>query len=316
MKSRERTIYFYDVHINATTRKEGIENPPCIPFLAAAKVIASLDLKGEHGAFKKGPDELFQIQDFAFDTASGSLELLINHADKSLSDPVFKHFVSRRTRNAGKDKIEGIDISTHALLIPSATSPSSALLLLTYGSGVTAAFMEKMLSKLMVTAASIPKHKNYFQLKHPSGEVGATYNVKYVFECVGHKSQRLREDLATGQLQGVELTANQIGGIDTGGSFVSVAQSLSLKPLSNLKPSLATLMQAIGLAKQSTGKDFDSVRVRFKDANDNLREEVFATNDLEAAFVKKERLKFDTDIPSQHIFINRGIMDAMRALCN
>ncbi len=315
MKSRERTIYFYDVLVSSTTRNKGIEVPTCVSFREVIKLITSLDLSGKDGAFKKGANELFQIQDHKFNRSVGDLELLINHADKSLADPVFKDFVSRHTRKAGKKPLEGIDISTHVLLIPSRTNPYSALLLITFGSGVTANFVEKMLEKLMALASGRPENKKFFEFRDPSGEADATYAVKYKFSCVGHKSQHLSDALSKGTLQGVELIAHQTGGIDAGNSFVSVAQTLTIKPLSTVKPSLTMMVSAIKSVTSSTGKNFDSVRVRFKDASETTREELFATNDLEAAFVKKERLKFNTDIPSQHTAINRGIMDAMRALC-
>lgn len=316
MKSRERTIYFYDVRINATTRSAGITAPSCISMLEAIRLIAKLDLKGRHGAFKRGEKELYQIQDVKVDRTTGEVQLLINHADRTLADPVFKHFESRRIRPAGKEPIEGIDVSAHVLLRPSQSDPYAALLLVTYGSGVTAKFIEWLLGKLMDIAAGNTKNKRHFEFRHPSGEAGKSYRVSYKFECLGHKSQQLKEDLARGHLQTVELISHETANIDTGGGFIVSAQSLSIKPVATVKPTFGTLVQAISAVTASTKKNFDSVRVRFKDAADNQREELFPANDLEAAFIRKERLKFETDLPSQNTVINTTIMNAMIELCD
>lgn len=316
MKSRERTIYFYDVRIHSVTRSAGIHVPSCITILEAIGLIAKLDLKGRHGIFKRGDKELYQVQDVKVDKITGEMQLLINHADRALADPVFKHFESKRTRPAGKEPIEGIDVSAHVLLRPSLLDPNSALLLVTYGSGVTAKFVEWLLGKLMEIASGDTRNKLQFEFRHPSGEAKKTYKVSYKFDCVGHKSQRLSEDLARGYLQTVDLITHEMSNIDTGGGFIISGQSLSIKPVTTVKPSLASLMQAICAVTASTQKSFDSVRVRFKDAADNQREELFPANDLEAAFVRKERLRFDTDLPSQHNTINTTIMNAMIELCD
>lgn len=316
MKSRERTIYFYDVRIHSATRSEGISAPSCISMLDAIRLIAKLDLKGRHGAFKRGEKELYQIQDVKVDKATGEMQLLINHADRALADPVFKNFESRRTRPAGKQPIEGIDVSAHVLLRPSNTDPYAALLLVTYGSGVTAKFIEWLLGKLMDIAGGDPVNKQDFEFRHPSGEANKHYKVSYKFDCVGHKSQQLKDDLARGHLQTVDLISHETANIDTGGGFVVAAQTLSIKPAITAKPTLGSLIQAISAVAASTHKDFDSVRVRFKDASDNQREELFPANDLEAAFVRKERLKFETDLPSQNLAISSAIMTAMIELCD
>lgn len=279
-------------------------------------LISKLDLKGRHGAFKRAETDLFQIQDFNFDHATCELQLLINHADKTLADPVFKNFESRRVRNAGKEAIEGIDVSAHVLIRPSTTDRNEALLLVTYGSGVTAKLIEWLLGKLMDLAGGDERNKSSFEFRHPSGEAGKYYSVKYRFECVGHKSQKLSEDLVRGNLQSVELISKQPSSIDAGSSFFVAARTLSIKPVSTAHPTLGAVISAVRTVTTSTHEHYDSVRVRFKDANDSQREELFAVNDLEAAFVRKERLKFDTDLPSQQIRINQAIMTAMLELCD
>lgn len=314
MKSREIAVAFYDVTIESSSRKRGIDNPTGADIDSLFKAVADL-MKGAERPRYTHRNKTILLEVMAWEHVPGKNEyhVLLNRADQDRPDVAFKDFSTRKTRMGGKTKTEGIDMSTHMIIRPNRNG-KSALLLVTQGAKVGIAVLEQLFKALAKSLDEGGKHEQLFVMDAPSGAKGDTYRVRYAFTCLGHKGQTLAQDLARGELLQMELVSHKPAKFDSGGNLMVEATAITLKPALGFTGGLSAIKQSIkeGLSKE--GNHYDSLRIRFKDHSLHPRTETFAINKMEEAFVRREYLTFPTDLQSSYTVLSKDIISAMQNL--
>ena len=314
MRNREIAVAFYDLLIKSNTRVRAIESPACADISDVIRALASMVREKQKPVIEqRGRTTLIEVMDFEFDSKKNEIHILVNRADRDLPDVAFKDFKTRETRFAGKKKEEGIDISTHLVLRPSADG-RSAVLLVTQGGGMSIGILEAFFGKWTRLLKDEGKHLKLFEFPHPSGEKDKSYQVTYSFECHGHKGATLENDLALGKLTEMELISHRSARFDSGGNLMMSATSISLKPIATFAGTLTNIKAAIRDGMSQSKESYDEVRIKFKDHSDKLRSESFLINALDEAFVRREYIHFDTDIQSNYKKISKQIHDQMSGL--
>ncbi len=317
MKTRERVVHFYDLILSSHTRTSDVKSPSCARLsevLTALKKQASLPVE-----VQRQKTSLSTLDDWDYDRAAGVHALLFNRADTAVSDVSFRHVKSRALRKGNKVKDEGIEISMHALVRPNADG-RTALVVVTMGAGVSAGAIEVALGRLSRQAAEDTRNKALFNFPHPSGEKdgkgnAVTYSVRYEFECVAHKGMLLERALSTGEFVEMELIEHATSKFDQGGNLRVKEKSLLVTAGVPSTVTAAGLRNAIAWHKrQGAGPKYDEARIRFKSPSGRQQDARLALNDLDAAFTKKEKIEFDSDVEAQQTRLSPTIIAELKTL--
>lgn len=315
MKLRERTVHVYDVIISShASREKEISNPNCASIVDILTRISKNKLKYKNLVNKS--TEIVEIYDWKHDLKNNRFEILINRADRNVSDITFKHFETRTARKAGKKEIEGIECSSHVVIAPS-KNPLKATLLLTVGSGITIGRIETMLNILVRELKTSGKHDDIFKFSHPSGERDEKnnvkkYSVRYRFQCVAQQSTHLTEALKNGHFVSMDLISHSYENFDAGGNLQIQEQTLSIKPTIKNKVSASSVVNAVRrFVKMPKGKAYNELRVRYTNRSGRTQSAALQVNNLDAAFTRREIIDLDRDVQEQQTEIDKTIIDAM-----
>ncbi|MGJ7533913.1 MULTISPECIES: hypothetical protein [unclassified Variovorax] len=314
MKTRERLVFFYDLTISSKSKNAAISRPSCVSFKEAIEAINKGKPTGI--SLHRRSNELIEITDWRYDSASHTYQILVNRADLSIADPAFKHFKTKAVRPGGKTKEEGIDVSTH-IVVRVDNNSQTALVMVTYGAGITASIIEKLFKQLMKAVKTVKRHAALFHFAEPGGSIGkdgnpVTYEVDYEFSAAGHQSQTLKDDINAGRFISMDLITDISEKFDNSGNLQVKKQVLKIKPFDASKVSLAGLVNAVKEARKT--KVLHAARIRFKDSDGKPREEQFSIDALEKSFTRKQHVSFDSDLPSQSTKIDKTIIDGMLEL--
>lgn len=309
MKTRERHVHFYD--LRPRTAFHGSE---VVPLQMTSD--RALQLAHEAwGALPTAPtfrDGARQISIDAWEHSSGRGEhyLVVNCADPGLADVAFKHLRSGRARMAGKLDEEAIDASAHLLIKPPTRGAGAAVMLMTNGAGLSAAKMGTMLGRLLRSAKAL--HPTDFQRDHPDAVQGKTVSVHVKFEVAGHQSRFLQQILAQGQIESMELIAEGRTALDGDREFQVTGHVVQVEAVAHERPMTLDRLRRLMTRAQP---DLTKARIRFKESAEAQTEtHTFEANALERAFVRKDRITFDTDIGSRYTVVNHTVVDRLRAL--
>ncbi|MBT2326492.1 hypothetical protein J7E62_29695 [Variovorax paradoxus] len=314
MKPRERTIHFYDLVLRSSANAAGIKNAGCAELSDILKRMTTFRPQGQ--SLRRKASELVDLADWRYDDQNGHLVILINRADKNISDITFRNFDDGTTRKAGKTDREGLDNSCHVLVRPDPDG-RTALLMMTMGSGVGTGLLERMFSLLTTSLKSDPRNDDLFNFRHPSNEVDKqgkpkTYRVRYRFACVAHKGAILDDALRHGEFQQMRLIAHKFEKFDSGGSMHIEQQSVVVKPSPNKVTSAAAIKNAIrAFTKRRNDVDFVDARISYKAANGHTKIASLDTRNLDAAFTRREIAELPIDVENHQKKISRIILSAM-----
>lgn len=317
MKTTERTVHFYDLKLDSYTGTSGIERPACVDIDVLLSHIVDSKPIG-HAIYKSG-NILVDVADWAHDVNTGCHKILINRADRNVSDITFRDFNSNKTRKAGKTKQEGVEFSSHIIIKPNADK-RSALVLMTIGSGVTAQLIDRLFTQLTSELKDVPKHVDLFCFTHPSAERDAkgrpvTYRVNYKFECLGHKSTVLNDALKNGTFISMELIAHEHRAFDAGGNLQIEEQSICVKAATPSLMTAAGLINAVkAYMKNSPPQQYDNARIRYKGDGGEPQTTTLKTNELEAAFTRRQKIHLPSEVEAQQTKLQPEIIAALEDL--
>ncbi len=318
MHTRKRTVHFYDLILQAKTRAEGITSP------SSARLEQLLDAFGKLGTAKfleiERPTNMsVTLEDWSYDTTTKCYELLVNKADANLSDVTLRNLATKATRKAGKQKIEGIETSSHVLIKPNADG-KTALVLMTMGAGVSIETIVRLLRKLEKHTKKLPVHKSLFTFPHPSGakntkKESVTYNVQYQFTGVAYRGKTLTEALKKGHFESMDLITHVQTGFDSGGNLQIQEKSITVTAQIPETVKGSTIKNAIknftGLPK---GETFDRARIRYKSEAGKSITTTLKVNELDAAFTHSELIEFTTDVEAQQTKLSPTVIKEMKLL--
>ncbi len=316
---RKRAVHFYELQLRSYNH--GVKNPSCVPlrdllqcFAAMAKGKGQLPL-----TIRKSSQLHTVLADWHYDKVADCYELLICKANAALSDVALRDLGTARLRKAGKTKVEGIEVSAHALVRPNGDGRTAAMLL-TMGAGVADKDVEVLLRLLSRQAAQLAQFKALFFFDHPSSAKDARgnavqYKVNYGFAAFAHRGQTLDAALQSGEFEGMDLIAHEQSQFDAGGNLQVTERSLSIEARLPQAVTGAAVRNALRSFRQSPdGAIFDRLRIRYKTPSGRHTSAVLALNDLDAAFTLKEHIEFDSDVEAQQEKLCPIILKGMKPL--
>lgn len=317
MKTTERTIHFYDLHVRPYTLTEGIGNAAGAPLLLLIERCMPLFNAG-FAVDSKGNTRV-QVEQCVYDKATKAFHMLINRADKNVSDVTFRDFNSRKIRKGGKTKVEGIENSCHLIIKPTA-DPKIALVLMTMGAGVSPGLVERLFNVATVMLRKSGKNDDLFKFPSPSNVIingkPDTYNVRYQFNNHSHKSSLLASALQTGEFVAMELIAHPgQEKFDANSTLMVEKRSIQITAPNPKGVTAARLINSMrSYFKQPDALSVDDVRIIFKNEAGNTRAQMFKPNDLDAAFTRKETIELESEEEAQQIKLSPVITSAMSKL--
>jgi hypothetical protein len=206
MKKDERYIYFYDLIIEASSRKFG--SPIPITVARALELIEQVPIEHRRRSISSNKAELY-VSDWHRDTKTNTISILINRCDRQIPDPTFSDPETKSRRIVRKIDNEGQDFSAHLVIkLNTIDSNASATLLIEHCSGLNVTVVKRLLDKTLALAKTYSPED--FKQKHPNGVFDKngnsdTYNVKFTWRIDGHPSKELISDLNSGKLQWIDL---------------------------------------------------------------------------------------------------------------
>lgn len=309
MQRRERTVSFYDLKASTNIRASKLI-PVQITVKDALKIAFEICGKTKP-TFRDGKVHI-TLEDWDYHPRRGEYYVLFNRADPTGSDVPFKNLKTGRARMAGKTDDDGIDLSSHVIVRLPRSGVGPALLLMSGGSGLSAAKLATALTRLLRAGAKDPTFKAHFTRENPSGAAGEKIPVNNSLELVGHQSKYLQHILRTGRLEGMELISDVAQKLDSDGSFMITSKVLKVEAVqTGAKMSMSKLLAAI----KGAPDDIDRARIKFFEAGETTPQtHTFMLSDIEAAFVMKERIQFETDISPRYETVSLTVIDKMREL--
>lgn len=308
MKTRERSVGFYELRTSSAVRTENIH---VMPITARdALRLARESMEGKPYLTMAGPVQI-ALEDWQVNDSRDEQYLLFNRADPKQSDVPFKNLRTGTARMAGKTPDEGIDLSVHVAIKFYRNTPHP-LVLITGGAGLYADRIAAILSRLMRIGELRKGNEKFFRREHPSGASGKSLKISNTIELVGHQSQYLQQILKAGTLEGVELISDEVSKLDA--DFLITSKILKLSPTERAgQRTLSSLMRSFNRA--NTDKSISRARVLFKEHGETkVQSHTFPLNDLDSAFVRKEHIRFDTDISARYLTVSYTVIDKMREL--
>lgn len=313
MRPKERMVHFYDLVMESYTGKPG-QNPSCS---SIKDVLDKIKPKG-HEVLSTRTVSL-EVSDWRYDASADLFYLLLNRADRNVSDVGFKDFSTKTRRKANKTKQEGIESSCHVIIKPEPNSPK-ALLLMTMGSGVTFQAIEKFLRLFTRLLKAQNKNKSLFTFPDPSGAEDdqgnpLTYSVNYKFNCFAHKSVLLDQVLKAGTFQSMDLIAHENKRFDSSGNLEVTKQSIYVVASPQKSISAAVIKNSLsGFIKTKDGKDFTGVTIRYMGTDGSPKSNTFDIKNLDEAFTKRENVELAFEVDAQQLILDNTILTAMKKL--
>lgn len=312
MKSRERKVAFYELEVETTSADKSIGSPPRIkPIVLLGMIYKGMKNNGCNLA--GADDDEHDVKEIDFNIEKREICILVNRADRSLSDPVFRNLKTRKNRHAGKLTDEAVDTSTYVVIKVMDSRPDYPVMMMTGGAGVYPEFIVGRFNKILKSVSSDPINRDKFNYPCPSGLTDKKYKVNHKFKWLAQKSEMLNEIFRGGRLIGVELVNHQAEGLDGDNGYIVDSESVHLKFCGN-STSMNKFMEIINIVKSKKKLDFDQARIRFNDGNVDRNQTIDLT-EIKTAFIRRERIVFDTDLSSCDLSINKVIVDKMLNLC-
>ncbi len=317
MKTTERTVHFYELCMQSTT-KAAVPSPSCARLsdvLAACRqVVTALPYE-----ISKGPAIAITLADWRIDPATGNHELLINKADITKSDVAFRDMQTSNVRMAGKQRTEAIECSSHFIIQPAADG-RTAKVLMTMGSGLSIVHLERLVGQLARIAAKQLATAGLFRFPVPSGErdakgIPVTYSVRYTFGCTGYKGTVLDNALRNGEFLEMELIAHDTKLFDAGGNLAIEQQSIKVRPVGAGPFTGAGLKQLIkGFMASGPHDPYHQARIRYKTPVGKTSTTTLEVTALDAAFTHNETIELDPPADDFQTNLHAGILAEMKRL--
>lgn len=317
MHTRKRMVHFYEIIMQSYTRAD-INSPSTTDFSSMLQCFQRLAARAPV-EIARSDNVSTVLADWNYDPANNFYELLINKADATLSDVALRNLSTKSLRKAGKQKIEGIETSSHILLKPDANG-HSVTVLMTMGAGISISDVTTLFRKLSKAASRLPANRALFHFDHPSAAKAADgtpvqYRVSYKFENYAYKGQTLTQALQTGEFESLELIAHDVSQFDAGGNLQIEERVVRVKAAIPKTVTGAALRNAISHFKKGPdGAWFDTARIHYKSPSGKASSTTLKIQALDAAFTHNERIEFDTDVESQQASLSPTVLQKMRPL--
>lgn len=113
----------------------------------------------------------------------------------------------------------------------------------------------------------------------------------------------------------MELVAHEFSNFDAAGNLTVQEQSISVKATNPKLLTAAGLKNAVKrFLKSEPQYQFDDLRIRYKDAMGKDRATTLKTNDLDAAFTRKETVELSMEVDAQQSKLSSVVVAALEKL--
>ncbi|HEK2033337.1 MULTISPECIES: hypothetical protein [Gammaproteobacteria] len=199
LSEHNRWLSFYEFIITPTH-----DDAPLIPMTEIAPKLESLFNSGDAIRMYSGGNRAMRISDCRYDRDNGLLTLLIQLADKRVSDPVFSNLESGALRVEPKLDGEGIAVSCHVVIktVPSATSVNFYRAIVEVVPGITRSVFEPFLKAMLKDA--------YDGEMFTSSINNKEYQLRPTLKVASLVSKTLEESLAGSSLVGMRLVKTSV----------------------------------------------------------------------------------------------------------
>ncbi|HCT9717881.1 TPA: hypothetical protein ACXIB4_002653 [Proteus mirabilis] len=199
LSEHNRWLSFYEFIITPTH-----EDAPLIPMTEIAPKLESLFYSGDAIRMYSSGNRAMRISDCRYDRGNGILTLLIQLADKRVSDPVFSDLQSGTLRVEPKLDGEGIAVSCHVVIKtePSITSVNFYKAIVEVVPGITRSVFEPFLKAMLKDA--------YKEEVFTSNINNREYQLRPALKVVSLVSRTLEESLAGSSLVGMRLVKTSV----------------------------------------------------------------------------------------------------------
>lgn len=315
MNNRQRSVGYFDLGVVSKVRGAAEAHARQVAVHDALHA-AHMQWR-HHGYVSKGAAIQVALTDWVIEPNGRRHHLLFNRADASLQDIPLVHYETGRRRMAGKERREGIDLSCHVLIQESALAPGPALLLMTTGSSLSSDKICQSLSSLFQRSKDYPANAAHFEREHPNGAAGATISLISHFVVGGHQNATLAHLLRGGRLEGVEFISEAAQELDADAALEITAVQYTLERARPGVIGLRTIMNAAA-SLRDRGVELSKARVRYKlPGSEKPESHTFLSIEaLEAAFVRKEVIRFDEPIAARYERVEMRVMTRLAALAD
>lgn len=300
---RHCTVHFYDLIITSHTAKGySVNSPGCAPIMdvtqGALTKAKGHELNPNANALMKSLDDVSVLTNPA-----NGVALLMNCADMSKPDPRFKHFKNKTLRAAGKQVLEAVTKSCHALVVPDANNPCKALLVMTMRSGIHSEDVAELLNQLSELASKKSANQNLYEFTDPSGAKDANgnplkYRVNYYFSTLAHASETLDAALKTGTFKEMTLIEHEEFPFDQAGNLRVIQKTVKVQAVSVTPLSWSRIKKGIKnfTATLPSGK-FDKVKVSYATRDGEDKSTTMQINHLDGSFTRREHIVLGVNTP-------------------
>jgi hypothetical protein len=320
LTDRHCTVHFYDLIITSHTAKGySVNSPGCAPILDVVQ--AALTKAKGHELNPNAKVLMKSLDDVAVLTnPANGVALLMNCADMSKPDPRFKHFKNKTLRAAGKQVLEAVTKSCHAILMPDANNPCKALLVMTMRSGIQSEDVAELLNQLSELASKKSANQNLYEFADPSGAKDTNgkhlkYRVNYHFSALAHASETLDAALKTGTFKEMTLIEHEEFPFDQAGNLRVTQKTVKVEAVSVAPLSWSRIKQGIKSYTSNLPKGkFDKVKVSYATQKGEDKSTTMQINHLDGSFTRRDHIVLGINTPDCFPSIDNGIINDLQGL--
>lgn len=289
INAKERWVFYYDKQL--IPRPDGA--PPLFKMQDMMELLYSRQQAGESVKLLNNKSAAIRIIDMKLDPDKKVAILLIQYADTNISDPAFSNLETGILRVEPKLEGEGVAVSAHLVisLESSQSNDSSYLALLEDVPGIGKTKIEPFLTSEF-------KNVSIYSFENEENRVKPCYPVA---NMDGFMAQTLRDDLAEGSLQHIELVkpSPRGGDLDEPGFAREISRNIQIKPS---KPYVGD--EALGIInrikEKAKNKGYLDMRIRFKKPQGKQRSILIGTareDAGDALYTKCDMIKVLNPLP-------------------
>jgi hypothetical protein len=232
MKNNERIIQYFDLGLSGKTLARDIPHSMSSPRTLDELMNELMQLRELNKARKKvtaGSKLEFRLEDM--EELEDCWVLLINVVDTDAAHPVTQLVggddEDREVTELSDER--GLESSSHLIILKSQTDANKHLALFEKSTSLPFSKAGSFLNHLFKVSA---RHNvNEYKKPHPSGEEGRTINVFCNVNFLAHPSDEFRQELDSGQINGIKITSdmNVIRGYDSNTHSELIGADIKMK---------------------------------------------------------------------------------------
>ncbi|MDD5759350.1 MAG: hypothetical protein PHI06_09725 [Desulfobulbaceae bacterium] len=305
LNPKERWALFYGQQLNPFP--EGLKTPD----MPMAEILPLLHTRQQNGHSVKlinNETAAVRITDMTIDTKEKIACLLIQYADKTISDPVFSNLENGALRVEPKLDGEGVAVSAHMLisLTPNKDNPREYLTLLEDIPGFTRSMIEHFLTSEF-------RQVSDFEFVDDNKK---TRRCRPIVALEGHTSQTLQDGLKKGFIQGVELVRyGKKSDFDESDYTTEVSYNVNIKCVRTGGDGAVGLINRLfGKAKE---QKYTEMKVRYKRPEGRQQTISIPTGRegaIDTLFTRMEKIKVEDPLPQCSSEINAEVLAKLKGL--